>query len=139
MQEAVIASLYIDMLKIPKNSPDANKLRNYKRPSIMKPGQQDFADVLFDVIKLRSYDGIITSEISVAEINQRLDDIVLAHETEGRKAVTEILKQLFVKLDAEQQKWLVRIILKNLGLDLGETTVLNQMHPGWFIITMFFY
>ena len=127
MQEAVIASLYIDMLGLAKNSPEAVKLRNYKRPKELKEGYQDFADVLYDVIKLRSYDA---SEISVAEINKRLDDIVAAHETEGRKAVSDILKQLFIKLDAEQQKWLVRIILKNLRLDLGETSVLNQMHPG---------
>ena len=83
--------------------------------------------MLYDVFKLRSYDA---SGITVAEINQRLDDIVIAHETEGRKAVSDILKQLFIKMDAEQQKWLVRIILKNLNLDLGEVAVLNQLHPG---------
>ena len=68
--------------------------------------------------------------MTVAEVNKWLDDIVTAHEKEGRAAVTNILKQLFIKLNAEQQKWLVRIILKNLSLDLGVTAVLNQMHPG---------
>ena len=36
---------------------------------------------------------------------------------------------LFRVTDAVQQKWLARIILRNLGFGLGETTILNTMHP----------
>ena len=59
---------------------------------------------------MRSYDG---SDVTVADVNKRLDDIVVTNETEGRKAVSKILKDLFLKMDAMQQKWLVRLILKS--------------------------
>ena len=39
--------------------------------------------------------------------SQRLDDIVATNETEGRHGVTKILRELFLKMDARQQKWLV--------------------------------
>ena len=39
--------------------------------------------------------------------SQRLDDIVATNETEGRRGVTKILRELFLKMDARQQKWLV--------------------------------
>ena len=58
-----------------------------------------------------------------------MDDIVDSSETEGRKAVTKILKDLFLKMDALEQKWLVRIILKDMRLGIGETNIFNTMHP----------
>ena len=39
------------------------------------------------------------------------------------------LRFLFRVTAAVQQKWLARIILRNLGFGLGETTILNTMHP----------
>ena len=39
--------------------------------------------------------------------SQRLDDIVATNEGEGRRGVTKILRELFLKMDARQQKWLV--------------------------------
>ena len=39
--------------------------------------------------------------------SQRLDDIVATNESEGRRGVTKILRELFLKMDARQQKWLV--------------------------------
>ena len=82
--------------------------------------------MLFEVLKLRSYDG---SDVTVADVNKRLDDIVVTNETEGRKAVSKILKDLFLKMDAMQQKWLVRLILKSVRLGVGSNIILSQMHP----------
>ena len=43
--------------------------------------------------------------------------------------MTKILKDLFLKMDALQQKWLVRIILKDMKLGIGENGIINTMHP----------
>ena len=126
IKESVIATLYINMLQLGTNTPDANRLKNYRAPKSNFEGVGDFASVLFEVLESRAYSG---DSVTVADINNHLNDIVSTNETVGRSGVTKILQQLFLKMDAVQQKWLVRIILKDMRLRLGETTILTKMHP----------
>ena len=94
-------------------------MKNYKRPQSRKDiedDRNDFAAILYGILEFRSYDG---DSVTVADINKRLDDIVDTNENEGRKAVTKILQDLFLKMDAIQTKWLVRLILKSMKLGMA--------------------
>lgn len=128
IKETLLAKLYVDMLKLGPTSNDAIKLKNYRAPK--SGGNQgeagDFAAILYSVIKERHYS---SAKISVFEINQSLDMIVSANANEGRSGVTRQLLLLFKKMDALQQKWLVRIILKDMKLGIGQDTILKHFHP----------
>jgi len=126
IKETVLATLYTDFLQLGQNSADALKLKNFRAPK-NNPGEAgDFASVLFTVMKQRSYN---STNISCSFINNKLDEIVTVNESEGRKAVANLLKELFLKMDATQQKWLVRLILKDMRLSLGQNSILNAVHP----------
>ena len=48
-----MANLYIDMLQLGTNSPDANRLKNYRAPTRNNGEAGDFATVLFSVLEMR--------------------------------------------------------------------------------------
>jgi len=126
IKETVLASLYTDFLQLGQNSADALKLKNFRAPK-NNPGEAgDFAAVLYTVMKQRSYN---CTNISCFFINNKLDEIVTVNESDGRKAVANLLKELFLKMDAIQQKWLVRLILKDMRLSLGQNSILTAIHP----------
>ena len=79
------------------------------------------------MIRDRSYGD---SKMTVAEVNAFLDDIVTTNAEEGRRGVTSLLKTVFKKMNDVQQKWLVRIILKdNMRTGMGSTSILRSFHP----------
>ena len=126
IKETVLASLYTDFLQLGQNSSDALKLKNFRAPKNNPGDAGDFAAVLFTVMKQRSYS---STDISCKDINNKLDEIVSVNEKEGRKGVARILKDLFLKMDAVQQKWLVRLILKDMKISLGQNSIISAFHP----------
>ena len=48
---------------------------------------------------------------------------------EGLKQVNNSLKHLLVSLSALQLKWLIRIILKDLKIGVGESLIFESFHP----------
>merc|ERR1719481_1546400 len=86
-----------------------------------------FASVLFSVLKVRSYS---SKNLSCAQINETLDEIVRLNTSgEGRRGVARIFKHMFLNMDATEQKWFVRLILKDLHLGLGLAALLSALHP----------
>ena len=53
-----MAGLYIDMLQLGANSPDAIRLKNYRAPKTNFGEAGDFASVLYNVLVQRS--GVVT-------------------------------------------------------------------------------
>ena len=43
--------------------------------------------------------------------------------------MAKILKEIFLKMDAMQQKWFVRVILKDMKVSLGVNSILQAFHP----------
>ena len=111
------------MLKIGVNSNDAQRLKNYKAPqNSATNAANDFAAVLFEVIKDRAYK---RKPISIYEINEKLDKIP---ELNAQKiGVNQILLDMFQKMDAKMVKWLVRIILKDLKIG-GQKLIMGAFH-----------
>lgn len=60
--------------------------------------------------------------MSVAEVNARLNEIVLANANDGRQGVERVLLDVFKRMSDLQQKWLVRIILKDMKLGMGQVS-----------------
>ena len=130
IKETLLAKLFIGLLQLGPNSEDAIKLKNYKAPKSSRGGPGDFASVLYSVVKDREY-GKKESCPNVADINSRLDQIPIVSATKGRAGpdgVEGILMSLFKRMTAIQVKWLVRIILKDMHIGLGEKTILNTFH-----------
>ena len=130
IKETLLAKLFIGLLQLGPNSEDAIRLKNYKAPKSSKGGPGDFASVLYSVVKDREY-GRKDECPNVAEINSRLDEIPIVSATKGRAGpdgVEGILMNLFKRMNAIQVKWLVRIILKDMHIGLGEKTILHTFH-----------
>ena len=130
IKETLLAKLFIGLLQLGPNSEDAVRLKNYKAPKSSNGGPGDFASVLYSVIKDREY-GRKEACPNVADINLRLDEIPIVSSTKGRAGpdgVEGILMSLFKRMNAIQVKWLVRIILKNMQIGLGEKTILSTFH-----------
>ena len=130
IKETLLAKLFIGLLQLGPNSEDAIKLKNYKAPKSSKGGPGDFASVLYSVVKDREYGKKDTCP-NVADINSSLDEIPIVSATKGRAGpdgVEGILMGLFKRMTAIQVKWLVRIILKDMHIGLGEKTILNTFH-----------
>lgn len=125
IKETLLAKLFIDLLKIGANSQDAKKLMQYKAPksASIQVDINDFASVLTEVIRDRCY---VKTKISVWQVNECLDKIVLLNAQ--RKAVNEILFELFRQMDATMFKWLIRILLKDVKCGLGQKGTLQAFH-----------
>lgn len=127
IKEATLARLYIDVLAISKDSPDAQKLLHYKTPQVAQAG--DFASVAYLVLRQRCPS---RGTLSLADVNRLLDDVSAAHAIGGdqgsrqkRDALCDLLKQT----SAFEQKWLVRMLLREMRIGLSEKGVLNCYHP----------
>jgi len=121
MKETVLAKMYIDFLQLGKSSGDALKLNNFRVPKTVQDDAGDFASVLWTVLQQRAYSD---TNITCCQINEKLDQLVRSNNTGEKK---KILKDLFMTMDALQQKWLIRIILKNVKV-VGEKPLLTALH-----------
>lgn len=118
--ETVLAKIYISILCLPRDGVDAKKLTKYS--STTGSSASDFAEVAYWVLKSRLRDG---GKLTVEEVDAHLDKIAIANKTASEAVLTEIL----LKMSADEQKWFIRILLKNLRLGLSESSILKAIHP----------
>lgn len=70
------------------------------------------------------------STLTVADINTFLDNLSRKESTEPSQKSDVVLQPLLAKLSALEQKWLIRIILRNVKLaGLNEKAVFSAFHP----------
>lgn len=126
IKESMLAKLYIDVLGLPKNGPEANKLLNYRAPTTSQGDAGDFASVAYFVLKKRC-----TSKgtLSVKEVNDFLDSVAINNASKKKDLVKKSLLHLITHSSAVEQKWLIRMILKDMKLGISKETVLQVFHP----------
>lgn len=126
IKESMLAKLYIDVLGLSKNGPEANKLLNYRAPTGSQGDAGDFASVAYFVLKKRC-----TSQgtLSVKEVNDFLDSVAINNASKKKDLVKKSLLHLITHSSALEQKWLVRMILKDMKLGISKETVLQVFHP----------
>lgn len=89
---------------------------------------KDFADVAYNVLKRRTNSQ--DSTLTIEDVNKKLDTLAQSEATRRGSQAADSLQPFLVKLSAKEQKWLIRIILKDVKLaGLTENTVLKAYHP----------
>ncbi|XP_067117159.1 DNA ligase 4 [Osmerus mordax] len=126
IKESMLAKLYIDVLGLPKNGPEANKLLNYRAPGTSQAEAGDFAGMAYFVLKKRC-----TSQgsLSIKEVNDFLDSVAMNNAGKNKDLVKKSLLHLITQSTALEQKWLIRMILKDMKLGVSKETVLQVFHP----------
>ncbi|EFA81882.1 DNA ligase IV [Heterostelium album PN500] len=122
LKEKTLAKFYVEMLGIAPNSIDAIRLINWKRSTTNEIGG-DFGNAVFLSLKNRCLE---KGRISIADINITLDQLIV---TDDKREKQRLLKRLLRHTTATEQKWFVRIVLKEMKTGLSEKMILNFLHP----------
>ncbi|PRP74389.1 DNA ligase 4-like [Planoprotostelium fungivorum] len=127
MKETVLGRHYVEILNIAPNSDDAQRLIHWKRPGKTAGTEDkvsgDFGTAVYTSLRTRCP---ATGTMSVMQLNETLDQLNAATERVDR---IKVLKHLLRKTTATEQKWIVRIILKDLKIGMSEKTILQFFHP----------
>ncbi|KAF9462872.1 DNA ligase 4 [Collybia nuda] len=125
LKEKNLAKTYIKLIPLGMKDPDAIRLMNWKKPTERDKTSGDFPTVLFEVVSKRS--SIIEGSLSVDGLNDILDD--LSKNMGKQELQSRILQRVYNRSTPEEQRWIVRIILKDMNISVKETTVFSVFHP----------
>lgn len=125
MKETVLAKYYIEVLNIAKDSLDAKKLLNYRAPASAKQEAGDFAMVAYFVLRNRCPD---RGKLTIAQVNEFLGDLAMSHTKKDRPGMKKALQLLLRNTSALEQKWLIRIILKEMKIGISENSFFSVFH-----------
>ncbi|KZT65040.1 DNA ligase 4 [Daedalea quercina L-15889] len=125
LKEKNLAKTYIKLIPLGMRDPDAIRMLNWKKPTERDKSSGDFPTVLYEVINKRS--SVIEGSLTVDELNDILDELA---EHMGKSDVqSRILQRVYNRSTPEEQRWIVRIILKDMQISVKETTVFSVFHP----------
>ncbi|XP_054830436.1 DNA ligase 4 [Eublepharis macularius] len=126
IKETMLAKLYIEILNLPKEGKDALKLLNYRTPAGSRGDAGDFAVTAYFVLKPRCIkQGLLT----VQQVNVLLDSVSTNNAAKRKDLVKKSLLQLITQSSALEQKWLIRMIIKDLKLGVSQQTLFSIFHP----------
>nr|XP_023667131.1 DNA ligase 4 [Paramormyrops kingsleyae] len=126
IKESMLAKLFIEVLGLPKNGPEANKLLNYRAPTTSKGDSGDFAIMAYFVLKKRC---MSKGKLTIREVNDFLDSVAINNAAKKKDLVKKNLLHLLTQTSALEQKWLIRMIVKDMKLGISKDTVLQVFHP----------
>ncbi|XP_053273000.1 DNA ligase 4 [Pleuronectes platessa] len=126
IKENMLAKLYITVLGLPQNGPEANKLLNYRAPTTSQGEAGDFAGMAYFVLKKRCTN---QGNLSIKEVNDFLDSVAINNGSKQKDLVKKSLLHIITQSSALEQKWLIRMILKDMKLGVSKETVLQVFHP----------
>jgi DNA ligase-4 len=125
LRESKIARYYIDLLGLSHSSPDAERFKHWKDPSKNSTDATHFSDVVYVVLCKRAY--VSSESLTVSEVNHHLDRLAAVTEVEEKKST---LMTLLRATSAMEQKWLIRIITKEMKMGLQHGSILAAFHPS---------
>jgi DNA ligase-4 len=132
IKEKLLAQLYVSMLGLAPDQEDAKALLQYRKPSSLAGRGDgtsgDFPDRAFLVLKHRcpTAADLRTHRLTIGEVNDALSRLA---EASGHEGKLPILRQLHTGTTAVEQKWLLRIILKHMGMGMKENFIFKKYHP----------
>ncbi|XP_055337355.1 DNA ligase 4-like [Paramacrobiotus metropolitanus] len=133
IKENTLARLYIEELGLTPSGEPAQQLLHWKKNKPRNAGSKDdvsdFAGVAYYVLQNRLHK---EGEISVEAVNNHLNNIAEANAIGGQERKDTIkmsLHTLLRRTDPLEQKWLIRMIMKDLKFGMGEDAILNVFHP----------
>ncbi|KAN0022290.1 hypothetical protein ACTFIU_004466 [Dictyostelium citrinum] len=125
LKEKTLARLYVELLNISAESADAIRLLNWKKSTNDEVGG-DFGTAVYLSLKNRCNENG-RFRVSMGDINESLDQ--LSQPSTDKKTKVSILKRVLRSTTAQEQKWFVRIILKEMKNGLSEKITLKFFHP----------
>lgn len=126
LKEKKLAKIYVDVLGMASASKDAQKLEHFNDPTIVdSKSVGDFAAVLYEVMLYRGSGGD-KAQKTLQDVNELLDALIRADSNTARR---KVIMQLSTEFPANEQKWIIRIVLKDLKVGLRHERVLNFLHP----------
>ncbi|XP_011631930.1 DNA ligase 4 [Pogonomyrmex barbatus] len=125
LKQISLAKLYARVYGFTKSSDSYKKLINYRESTSSEFLGNDFADRAYCILdkRLPRY----STGFTIAQINTFLDDITEKNATMQQKV--ETFRVLFRKITGFEMKWVTRIILKDLRLNIGTQRILHIYHP----------
>lgn len=132
LKEKLLAQLYVSMLGLASDQEDAKAMLQYKKPSSLagRGGgtSGDFPERAFLVLEHRcpTKAELGTHRLTIAEVNEALTRLA---EASGQDEKLPVLRQLHLNTTALEQKWLMRIILKHMGMGMKESFLFKKYHP----------
>ncbi|XP_066493661.1 DNA ligase 4 [Tiliqua scincoides] len=126
IKETMLAKLFIELLNLPKDGKDALKLLNYRAPTGSRGDAGDFASIAYFVLKPRC---IKQGQLTIQQVNDLLDSISSNNAAKRKDLVKKSLLQLITQSSALEQKWLIRMIIKDLKLGVSQQTLFSIFHP----------
>ncbi|KAE8910761.1 hypothetical protein PF005_g13072 [Phytophthora fragariae] len=129
LKEKKIAKIYVQVLGLSPVSKDAQKLEHFHDPKIVdSKSVGDFAAVLYEVMLYRSTSTANKSrrQHTLKDVNELLDSLVQADSNAARK---KVVMKLATEYSADEQKWIIRVVLKDLKIGLRHERVLKFIHP----------
>ncbi|XP_075446837.1 DNA ligase 4 [Ascaphus truei] len=126
IKETTLAKLYIKVLGLPKDGKDAVKLLNYRTPTGSHSDAGDFAAIAYFVLKSRCPKH---GSLSTQEVNDHLDSIANNNAARKKDQIEKSLLHLITHTTALEQKWLIRIIIKDMKLGISQQTIFSIFHP----------
>ncbi|GAA5899174.1 hypothetical protein JCM5296_000357 [Sporobolomyces johnsonii] len=141
LKEQKLAKALISALGLPtkpRMSDGAMRLLNWKLPTKDDPGAGEFATVAYEVINSRSSVMSRFGSFDVEGVNDILDELsrtgskTTEEDAKKRMPLNEharILERCVSLMTPIEMKWLIRIILRDLKIGMGEKAIFNQVHP----------
>lgn len=125
LKESVLATCLVDAIGMSRESEDALRLFNWRKAG-PRAGVNagNFALVAAEVLQRRQ--GMTSGGLTIKELNELLDRLA---SSENRAEKTSVLSDLIKKTNAQEMKWIVIIILKDLKLGVSEKSIFHEFHP----------
>ncbi|CAM1297752.1 LIG4 (predicted) [Pycnogonum litorale] len=125
IKEVTLAKIYIEILNLNKERRDAQSLLNFRAPKNAKADAGDFASVAYNVLRNRCPD---TGKLTIEDVNDHLDKVSFHNAAKDKGQIKYHLLQLLRNTSATEQKWLIRMIMKDMKMGLSEQSILNVFH-----------
>lgn len=127
VKERKLAELYIRILGLKKEGNDAQKLLHFRKPKSEGGGETgDFAEVAYYVLRSRCDD---KGNMTLLDVDIQLTSIAENYAAKKHEDVEKSLLMMLRKMTATEQKWLIRVLLKDMKLGIGQGTIFNAWHP----------
>ncbi|CAH9140878.1 unnamed protein product [Cuscuta epithymum] len=125
LKEHVLATCLIDAIGISRDSDDARRLLNWRKGGPRGGSNAgNFSFVTAEVLQRRQ--AVSSGGLTIKELNDFLDSLA---SSVNRSEKTAILSDLIRRTNAQEMKWIVMIILKDLKLGISEKSIFHVFHP----------
>jgi len=126
LKEHTMGKMFSDVLALPER--ETKRLLGWKDPNLQARHNctvGDFPSVLLSVIEPRM-PSVPIHKLTIKEANDFLTDMYQATDPEIRK---DMFRQIIYKATPMEIKWIIRMILKDMKINIGVESILRHLHP----------